>query len=489
MSVNSTLHIGRRALSLLAAALAVSCASDAPTAGPSPARLNRDASPVGTVAVCHVPGHSPAILQVATPALGAHLTHGDYVTTLVVSHETAPTEDGVHFRRISDALSAARAGRLARGELVSAACRITIVASADTYTGTAGTPSGDVEQFPMIVDVPDITLHGALNMALNDAGRALGTGIDPAQTLLTPAQPLPVTSAGVSIPIIVANGHPGGSAGNGLTIEGFVLQSGHDPVVDAGGQGVLALRVTGLTIRGNRFEGGFTESADLRASEANVSQNHLAGTGGTCDICLAAPGNYHASDNVLLAGGIPGITMDGVVSLPTPTGVEPYPLPATAEMWADIRNNEVRDHQRVPVGVGIRVDAEGVNGSSVHNTLHAVIQDNLLVNNRFGMIIHGAFPVAGGTSDLDVTLGGNDIEQSCETKLLVSFSRHQTTLGLKVFPYLSNSTFTLTLNGDVDWDDVWFGHPAGFGNTLIVDGQVIANGVRQFYSASGCPGI
>lgn len=262
---------------------------------------------------------------------------------------------------------------------------------------------------------------------------SLRISIDGVETILAPppGDPLPVLNA-VSIPIIVANGHPGGSAGNGLDIEGFVFQSGHDAAdLNPGGQGVLALRVTGLTIRGNRFEGGFTEFTDLRASEATVTRNHPFGTAGTCDICLVAPGNYHASDTTLLGGGIPGSTMDGVVSLPTRTGVEPYPLPATAEMSTDVRNNEVRDHQRIPAGVGIRVDAEGVNGSTVHNTLHAVIHDHLIVNNRFGMIIHGAFPIAGSTSDLDVTLGGNDIEQSGETKLLVSFSRHQTTLGLK----------------------------------------------------------
>jgi hypothetical protein len=485
--MNSTLHIVRPVLCLAAAALAVSCASDSLPVAPREAHLTRSAA--GTVSVCHVAGSSPTILDVAAPALPGHLGHGDYVTTLLVSHENAATEDGVHFRRIGDALGAARAGRLARGEFVSAACRITIVATADTYRGTVtGTPPADADQFPLIVDVPDITLRGALDMTLDDAGRATGVGVDGVETILAPAEPLPILAT-VSTPIIVANGHPGGSAGNGLTVEGFVFQSGHDPVVDFGGQGVLSLRVAGLTIRGNRFEAGFTESVDLRASEATVTRNHLAGTAGTCDICLAAPGNYHASGNVLLAGGIPGITMDGVVSLPTPAGIEAFPLPATAEMWADVRNNEVRDHQRVPVGVGIRVDAEGVNGSTVHNTVHALIQDNLLVNNRFGMIIHGAFPVVGGTSDLDVTLGGNVVEQSCETKLLVSFSRHQTTLGIKAFPFLTNSTFALTLNGDVDWNDVWFGHPAGFGNTLIVDGQLIANGTRQFYSATGCPGI
>lgn len=489
MSMNSTLRTVGQVLSPALVALAASCTTDAPTSITHQAPPNRESSAVGSVAVCHLPGDSPMILEVAGPALDAHLRHGDYVARLEVSHDNPETSDGVHFRRITDALNAARAGRLARGELVSAACRITIDASAETYRGTATeTPTGDVEQFPLIVDVPDISLRGALDMTLDDAGRATGAGSNGAETILAPVDPLPVIST-VSIPIIIANGHPGGSAGNGLVVQGFVFQSGHAAIVDGGGQGLLAVRVSGLTIRGNRFEGGFTESMDLRASDAEVVENHLAGTGGTCDICFAAPGHYSAHGNVLLAGGIPGITIDGVVGLATPTGIEPYPLPATAELWADVRNNEVRDHQRTPVGVGIRVDAEGVNGSTVDNTLHTVIQDNVLVNNRFGMIVHGAFPVVGGTSNLDVTLGGNDIEQSCETKLLVSFSRHQTTLGIKAFPFLVNSTFALTLNGDVDWNDVWFGHPAGFGNTLVVDGQVIANGTRQFYDANGCPGI
>jgi hypothetical protein len=261
--------------------------------------------------------------------------------------------------------------------------------------------------------------------------------------------------------------------------------------VSAGGQGVLALRATGVTIRGNRFEEGFTESIDVRSGGVDVLQNHLGGGAGTCDICLAGPGTFSAVGNRLLAGGIPGITVAGLVSLPVPSGIEPLAIPATAEMWAEIRNNDVRDHRRVPVGTGIRVDALGVGAPNVLNTIHADIRDNLLVNNRFGMIVHAAFPVRATNlrSDVDVTFGGNEIQQSCQAKLLVSLSRHTTALGLTSNPYLLNSTFQLTLGGDLDWDEVWYGHPAGFGNTLLVDGQPIANGNRQFYDAAGCPGL
>jgi hypothetical protein len=143
------------------------------------------------------------------------------------------------------------------------------------------------------------------------------------------------------------------------------------------------------------------------------------------------------------------------------------------------------------VGTGVRVDALGTGAPNVHNTVHAEIRDNLLQNNRFGLIVHAAFPVVGSAllSDVDVTLGGNQILGSCQAKLLVSLSRHTVALGLSGQPYLRNSTFQLALGGDLSWDDAWYGNAAGFGNTLIVDGVTIANGGRQFYSAAGCPGV
>lgn len=444
------------------------------------------ASP-GTVAVCHLSGQSGMILTIAGPALAAHLAHGDYVARLAVDGSLAG--DGVHFESISAALDAARESRLEHGEDTQAACRITIEAPAGTYEGSAYVPAeGPLEHFPLVVDVPDITLHGALRMVLDADGRATGIGEGDVASTFTPSEPLPVVN-GSSTPLIVVNAHPGGSAGHGFVVQGFVFQSGHDPAVDSGGQGVLSLRVSGLVVRGNRFEGGFTESVDLRGTNGEVGQNHLSGTAGTCDICLAAPGNYHAYGNRLLAGGIPGITVDGVVSLPVPVGVEPFELPAQADVVADIENNEVRDHLRLPVGVGIRVDALGVGGPNVHNHVYATIHGNRLVNNRFGIIVHAAFPVAGTdrTSNADVSLGGNVFEQTCQARLLVSLSRHTTALGLSNNQYLLNSTFRIDLGGDLPWDAAWFSHPAGFGNTLIVDGQTVPNGARQFYDASSCP--
>lgn len=475
----------------LASGLAA-CTSDVPTSDLSRRTGDAALASVGTVAVCHKPGSADTVLEIPTTALAAHLAHGDYITTLLVSHTSAQPADGIHFGRISDALAAARAVRTTRGELLSASCRITILVADGTYRGTAvSTASGDTEQFPMVVDVPDITLRGALLMGLDDAGRATGDGVGTTASTLAPVEPMPVLN-GVSIPILIDNAHPNGSAGNGLVIEGFVFQSGHAGAVDAGGQAILGLRTTGLRIQGNRFEAGFTESIDLRGSNGDVIQNHLSGTAGTCDICLAGPGSYRGEGNRLLAGGIPGITVDGPVGLGVPSGIEPFVLPDMAETFADLENNYITDHNRTPVGVGIRLDALGASGPSVTTTMHAVLRDNLLVNNRFGIIIHAAFPAVGTPlrGDIEATLDGNVVQQSCETNLLVSFSRHVQTLGVspKPQPFLQNSTYRLTITGDPDWSTAWFGNPDGFGNTLIVNGQTIPNGTVQSYDDTGCPG-
>jgi len=178
------------------------------------------------------------------------------------------------------------------------------------------------------------------------------------------------------------------------------------------------------------------------------------------------------------------------VDLSLPNAVEPYDLPAASEVSGEITNNEVRDHLRLPVGVGIRIGAIGPGAPDVHGSSHFTIRDNLLVNNRFAMIIEAAFPVPETElkSDIDVTLGGNVMQQSCQTNLLVSFTRHVAALGLAEWPYLRNSTYSLALGGNIQWSDVWFSHPEGFGNTLVVDGDPIANGERQFYDPDICPG-
>jgi hypothetical protein len=56
-----------------------------------------------------------------------------------------------------------------------------------------------------------------------------------------------------------------------------------------------------------------------------------------------------------------------------------------------------------------------------------------------------------------------------------------TSLGLFDDPYMVNSTYRLSLGGDLPFRAAWFSNPAGFGNQLVVDGRTIAHGNRRFF--------
>lgn len=447
------------------------------------------------VPVCHRAASGPRILTLPGAALAGHLAHGDYPTTLIVEPGHPAIGDGRHFGLITDALEAARAGRLSRDELVTADCRVTISIAPGVYDGL-GTPDPGpgLERFPLVIDFPDISLRGAFVAQVDGDGRATGVAATGVESVLNPITPLPnfptPCAGGIcswTMPLIIANAHPGGSAGHGLVVEGLVLRSGNaagGPGVS--GQGVFSMRAERLVIRGNRFEGGFSESIDLRVGTGEIDRNHLSGGGGTCDICVAGPGHFTISGNRLLAGGIPGILTAPAILVPVPPGVEQYGLPATALLTSDVVNNEVRDHQRLPVGVGIRVTTVARGGPNVAGTSRVRVQDNLLANNRFGLFLEAAFPVNGTLllGDAELTLGGNIFQSSCQADMLIAFTRHAAALGIAVQPYLRNSTYQVTLNGDLQPGDIWYGHPAGFDNTLVVDGVTFPNGIVHAYDAA-----
>jgi hypothetical protein len=376
---------------------------------------------------------------------------------------------------------------VARDERHRAGCRITIDIAPGVYRGSIGGGSDpSFETLPLVIDVPDVTLHGALALVTDASGRPTGAGRGDAVTTLLPDPPLVSTSGPYSEPIFIVNGSVDGFGGDHATIEGLAFQSGHSGA-DFGGLGILSLRVAGLVIRGNRFEPGFLSALDLRATVGGtVKGNHLSGGGGSCDICLAGPGSFRVESNRLLAGGIPGILVLPTVLLPVPPDIEQYVLPAAAEVDAALVNNEIRDHLRVPVGAGIRVGAVGVGAPSVAGRARVRARGNVLINNRFAMIVEAAFPVAGTLlkGDIELSLHHNVFAASCQNDLLVTLSRHTTGLGLAGGPYLMNSAYTLALNGNLDWANAWYSHPAGLGNTLVVDGAEVPNGTFHAYDAT-----
>jgi hypothetical protein len=416
--------------------------SDMPVANEASLSNARPAAAQPIVTACHGNGANAHPIHVALAAFAAHLAHGDYVAHLIVD-PSVTGGDGVHFARITDALAAARTARVARNELVSAACRITIDVAPGVYTGTNARPAGSTfEELPLIIDFPDLTLRGAHAMVVDARGRATGASASGLTSLLRADAPL-ASAAQYSEPLIFVNAEPNGFQGNGVMVEGFTFNPGRassDQTI--GGAAIVTLRVQDLVITDNAFDKGFSESIDLRASSADVSRNFLGATGaaggGTCDICLAGPGSYVASGNRLLAGGIPGFLIVPATLLPVPTGVTQHALPAASTVAARVENNEVRDHLRLPVGVGIRVGAIGIGAPNVAGTVLVEARDNTLINNRFGMIVEAAFPVLNTLrrGNVDLTIAGNEILQSCQAPLLVSLSRHTTGLGLSNLPYL-----------------------------------------------------
>lgn len=455
------------------------------------------APPAATVNMCTFANGGAVIVAVNAARLDSALATRAYLTDLVVD-PAAATGDGRHFKTITSAVAAAKVVRLAHNEIDGAACRITISVAAGTLRGsTAASTDATLEKFPIVIDVPDITIRGSTVVPLDASGRPTGNAVSNA-TIIAPTTPLLLiggasSQTGVSEELFALNGHPDdGSKGNGAIIENLVLRSGHaagDTV--QGGQGVLAMRVRDVTIRHNRFEGNFTERMDLRATSADVDGNDLAaGPGNTCDVCIAGPGVFTVRNNRITSSGIDGVLLVPTLILPVPTPVEQYTLPTSALAIATVTNNEIAAHIAKPVGAAIRLAAVGVGAPNVVGDTRMTATNNVLRNNTFALMAEAGFPQNGTALRGDITLKatGNTVSQSCQNDVLVSFSRHATGLGLSNQPYLRGGVYLLTLGSEFPWSNAWVAHPAGFGNTLLVNDQPITNGTRAAYDAAkSCP--
>lgn len=453
--------------------------------------------PVSTVRVCRASaGGAGSVVSIDAAKLDSALSAGGYLTELSVDPGVT-TNDSRNFRTLTAAVAAARAVRIAKNENEMAACRITISVAAGTLRGSTA-PSTDptLEVFPIVLDVPDLTLHGSSVLAFDANGR-VNASVATTPTIIAPTTPLRLiggatSQSGVSEELFVVNGHPTGSKGHGVVIEGFVLRSGHAASdTTPGGQGVLSMRVRDLVIRHNRFEGAFTERIDLRATSADVDGNDLpAGPGSTCDICIAGPGSFTVRNNRIVGGGIPGILMVPAILLPVPDAMEQYTLPTSSFASAEVTNNEVSGHTRKPVGVGVRVASVGVGAPNVVGDSRMVVTGNLIRGNTFGVIAEAGFPVNGSVlrGDLTLSASGNTLQNNCQNDLLVSLSRHTSGLGITSQPYLRNSSFALSLGVEFNWSTGWYAHPAALGNLLTVNGQLVDAGTRVAYDANKvCP--
>lgn len=477
-------------LPALISVVLAACAHDGTTTAPPP-----EPTPQAQVTVCEGAQTIPVRRSVddSATALTALLAVKAYPIELRVDPKRS-RNNGLVFRRITDALAEAR--RI-RSVVRNSGCRIAIRVDPGLYVGTTAGGDTTKEQLPLRIDVPNLSLQGSTRTIADSLGRPL---FDPTaemqredvpRTILTANPALLViggnTQTGVSEPLIVVHAEDD-TGGNNASISGFIFRSGHT-TADAplGGKGILVMRATSVSISGNQFEGNFTERIDLREGSARVELNYLTGPGDTCDICVAGPGVFSVSRNRLVDGGIPGILIVPATLLPVPDGVPQSTLPASATVQVTVAQNIIAGHQRVPVGVGIRVATVGINAASVQGLSNVRIVDNTLSHNRFGIIVEAGFPAAGSPlrGDAVVDLAHNVFVQNCQADLYLSFARHTTGLGLANTPYLRNSSYQVTVDAP---RTVWYAHPAGFGNVLRINGDTVGNGVVHSYAADRvCP--
>lgn len=461
---------------------------------------NDSIAPTGeSLSVCHISGTTGSLTEIRTSELLEHQAHGDYVAGLAVRRGNSLNGDGIHFGRITDAIASARAGRVLRGETTIAKCRITIAIAPGVYIGTVNdTLNTGFESLPLTIDVPDMTLLGSFVMPLDAKGRAVGTGGATAATAPTTLLASPglfsiKTGSALdkySEPLIVVNGHPNGPRGDGAVIEGFILQSGNNAAgAVVGGNAVWAMRAKGLIVRGNQIEGGFSEPVEMRASVGSIERNLLTGKGGSCALCLFGPGDYQVTANrqIGLTGRLSVLVFPTMFAAVHPS-VEQFTLPATALVTATVTNNEFRDHQEVPFGIGVRVAAVGPGAPDVIGTARLVAQDNDLSNNRFAVVAEAGFLVANTAQrgSIELTLKGNTLTGSCQVGLLVALNSQATAVGSQTGLSTRNSAYAITLGDNIAWSDAWYSHPAGSGNTLTVDGKTIESGSRAAYDPKGC---
>jgi len=459
---------------------------------------SESSAPTGeTLSVCHISGSTGTLIDIKASELMEYQSRGDYVARLTVKKGGASNGDGIHFARITDALSSARAGRMSRGETVSAKCRITITVAPGLFVGSVSeTDNSSVEELPLTIDVPDITLLGSFVMPVDAEHRASGNSSAgaPATTLVASPGLISIKTGNAldkyAEPLIVVNGHPNGPHGDGAVIEGFVLQSGNDAVgAVVGGNAVWAMRAKNLMVRGNRIEGGFSEPVEMRASIGSVEKNFLTGKGGSCALCLFGPGEYQVTSNTQTGPtGRLAVLIFPTIYTAVPPNVEQLVLPSTALVRAMVSNNIFTDHQEVPFGIGVRVAAVGPGAPQVVGIAQVVVQGNDLSHNRFAIVAEAGFLVANTvqTGSIDLTLDSNILDWSCEVGLLVAFNSQAT--AISSLPGLStrNSAYSIDLGDNIPWGSVWYSHPAGSGNTLRVDGSMIESGSRSLYDPKGC---
>jgi hypothetical protein len=463
------------------------------------------------VGVCHVPGEDARlaeVIRVSPAALAAHQDHGDLVGggTIHVSAAAAFPGRGTAdqpFRRITDAMNLARCVRRAAGELTSAERTITIDVAAGKYPGAfiADVNEPTREALPLVANIPGVVYRGHTVMALDAAGLPTGP-VEGTETILRAEPPLITTPLGQDQPLILISNTTDGSAGNGTTVEGFVLRSGNTSV--RAGLAVLAIRADGLLLRGNVVDEPLVAGFDTRASDVEVAGNFITRVA-SCGICILGPADVwvhgNRSSGNTSGGLITGPTMG---ELPYDQGaqsffVPPFVVPDVAHLEALIEDNDFTGNTaNRNNSFGERhFTAARLAPSRPVTSAHVVSRGNRLWNNPFGVLVDAGFPERAlppfstrfegdFSADLFERAPG-DGTRNCRAGIFASMTRFATSFPFNAGQlagnrYLDGAFYDLTIPNVTFWVD----HPTKdpgptpaeeddeeIWNTLVVNGKTL----------------
>jgi Dockerin type I domain len=173
------------------------------------------------------------------------------------------------YRRITDAVVRARADRASLALPPETAIRIHVAAGTyiGSYDAAALQSHPEYEVLPIVVNVPDLMVFGSTALILDGLGLPTGSEVDGRTTLR------PDTSLQANQALFLLGRTADGTAGDGATVEGFVLDG---VVTHFGSQAVWADRVQNFRIRKNvvRRTGFGTQT---RLASGAIEGNLLAG--------------------------------------------------------------------------------------------------------------------------------------------------------------------------------------------------------------------
>lgn len=405
---------------------------------------------------------------------------------LYVDKAAAPGGDGsklAPFRRITDAVNYVRGFPL--GE------RLEIKVKPGTYIGRYSNTDPNLEDLPIIIDIPNLKLTGSISMLTDESGLPTGEIKPETNTMLIAS---PALLANQSLLIITPSVDPSFRR-LGVEVSRFSFNGGYStrPTPVLFGTGISVERVQDFTIRNNYVTGWAEVGIRTRASSGKIQGNYISKVGsGTVILAGSAssPANVKFSGNRSVNNFFGGLLLNG-------GGINDASFD---RLTAVVDGNDLSDNNINPVagqGFGIRVAVvrhDPPNPGTFGNVT-ATVSNNRISNNNLGFSIEAGFPYRtfGGFPDprlhngtLYLFLEGNVVSGNLLTPALISFTRNTATFApsqlTTQWKYLEHSTYYIT-DSDGDLNGYWFDHPASdpvdgrtLQNTLIINGVVIPNG-------------